>query len=765
MSTLINIAGGGNDTLFENTLYVAKNGNDATGARNNASFPFLTIGAAIAASLVGDAILVSPGTYDEEGLTLQGRTLIGTGGWEHTVLGVDPTLATTNIITLDSDAYIQGFGINVPKTAFAGINCTQTGGTNSIYDISFYGNGETGTSLGTGIIRQGGGKTIGANVRVEKGGIKEVFKNIQGVLALEGIHVPQSQGDIQDVLLVTTNDPTGAAPTVAGRAQFLGFNCGKGDNGPFGPGNGVVNIVRTEGGAPGIIPNALIFTANFFNSENAVAGAGQYERIEILGGRFENITGYSVILDLGGNAQETVYRISANHQPTYLYSPLTAALSEFSLNFTQEQTNSLTSSYNIFGADQVAIGFAERGSDVAIGRGAPYTTGMKVLTTDNTAGPASDGGNFIDVTAAAESRVGSTFSFQTNVANETILVGTQRVDIVGTPLFFYGIESFMDATSSPLSDIVAEIWDGAAWVNVNFHSVAEDRGYSYGNTVFWRANVIELVRFKVDENTTWTTKTINGIAARWMRFRIVTPGASNPTIQRFRLIESSTNISRDGVLSSLGLSMFRKNISLNGPIWTGNISGPNTLVDFEQDIGVGPVYTHAIRSSLFDALGVRATIQLPIPVGTCTAFPLELRLNYGFTNGAATAINVGTPCQITTRVTIVKASGTLVASTAGVIVPVLRQQVDATDLATVVPVATTTDLIPEGATALTPYNDLVNKIHKEILIDNIDISDAYEEDIILIELEYTQDDGTTSQDIQLWSLELLGVAHQDGKSI
>ena len=762
MSTLINIAGGGNDTLFENTLYVAKNGSDATGTRNNASFPFLTIGAAIAASLPGDAILVSPGTYDEEGLTLQGRTLIGKGGWEHTVLGVAPASATTHIVTLDSDAYIQGFGMNVPQTAFAAINCTQAGGTNSIYDISLYGDGGTGTSLGTGIIRQGGGKTIGANVRVEKGGIKEVFKNIQGVLALEGIHVPQSQGDIQDVLLVTTNDPTGVAPTVAGRAQFLGFNCGKGDNGPFGVGNGVVNIVRTEGGASGVIPNALVFTANFFNSTNAVAGKGQYERIEILGGRFENITGYSVVLDLLGNAQETVYRISANHQPVYLYNPLAAALSEFSLNFTQEQTNSLTSSYNIFGADQVAIGFAERGSDVAIGRGAPYTTGMKVLTTDNTAGPASDGGNFIDVTAAAESRVGSTFSFQTNVANETILVGTQRADIVGIPLFFYGIETFMDATSSPLSDIVAEIWDGAAWVNVNFHSVAEDRGYSYGNTVFWRADIIELVRFNVDENTSWATKTINGIAARWMRFRIVTPGASNPTIQRFRLIESSTNISRDGVLSSLGLSMFRKNISLNGPIWTGN-SGGTALADVAENIG--GVYTHDIRDSQFNTVGSRAMIQLPIPVGTCTAFPLELRLNYGFTNASANTINVGTPPQITTRVTIVKSSGTLVASTAGVVVPVLRQQADATNLSTVVPVATITDLIPEGATGLTPYNDLVNKLHKETLTDSIDISDAYEEDIILIELEYTQDDGTTSQDIQLWSLELLGVAHQDGKSI
>ena len=63
------------------------------------------------------------------------------------------------------------------------------------------------------------------------------------------------------------------------------------------------------------------------------------------------------------------------------------------------------------------------------------------------------------------------------------------------------------------------------------------------------------------------------------------------------------------------------------------------------------------------------------------------------------------------------------------------------------------------------YNDLVNKLHKETLTDSIDISDAYEEDIILVELEYVQDDGNTSQDIQLWSLELLGVAHQDGKSI
>lgn len=749
-------------TSFENTLYVAKNGNDATGRRNEQAFPFLTVGAAIAASLAGDAILVSPGTYAEEGLTLQGRTLIGEAGWEHTVLGVASASATTHIVTLDSDAYIQGFGMNVPQTAFAAINCTQAGGTNSIYDISLYGDGGTGTSLGTGIIRQGGGKTIGSNIRVEKGGIKEVFKNISGVLALEGIHVPQSQGDIQDVLLVTTDDPTGVAPTVAGRAQFLGFNCGKGDNGPFGVGNGVLNIVRIEGGNTGVIPNALIFTANFFNSTNAVAGKGQYETIEILGGRFENITGYSVILDLLGTGLETKYRISANHQPVYLYNQLVAALGEFSLNYTQEQTDVFSSSFNIFGPDQVSIGFSERGSDMYIGRGAPYISGMIVLTTDNTAGPASDGANFINETAAATSRQGSTFGFQTNVANESILIGTQRRDITGTPLDFYGLDA-VTGSAAPGSEIITEIWDGAAWVEINYHTVQEDRGYSYGKTVFWRAGEEEHTRINITSATNWVAKTINGTLAKWLRFRLITPAALNPGIEKVRLLESVAHISKDGVLSAMGLGMFQKNFSLNGPIWTGNAGGPTSLANVSQDIGVGPVYTHLIRESLFDAIGVRAMIQLPIPVGTCTAFPLELRLNYGFTNATGT-VNVGAPNRIQTRVTIVKASGTLIADSSGAVLPTPRQAIDATDLATVVPISTITDLIPTGVTPLTTYASLVNKLHKETLIDIIDVSDAYEEDMILIELVYNQRDSATQQ-IQLWSLELLGVAHQDGKSI
>lgn len=48
-----------------NITTVSKIGDDSTGERNNSGKPFLTIGAAVAASLLGDLIIVCPGVYDE----------------------------------------------------------------------------------------------------------------------------------------------------------------------------------------------------------------------------------------------------------------------------------------------------------------------------------------------------------------------------------------------------------------------------------------------------------------------------------------------------------------------------------------------------------------------------------------------------------------------------------------------------------------------------------------------------------------------------
>lgn len=62
MPTGISISSGGSITT-NNAVYVAANGVDATGARNNLAKPFLTLEAAKAVALSGDTIYVYPGTY------------------------------------------------------------------------------------------------------------------------------------------------------------------------------------------------------------------------------------------------------------------------------------------------------------------------------------------------------------------------------------------------------------------------------------------------------------------------------------------------------------------------------------------------------------------------------------------------------------------------------------------------------------------------------------------------------------------------------
>jgi hypothetical protein len=58
-------------TVLESaTIFVMKNGNNATGARGNRTKPYLTIAAAFAVAQSGDLVLVGPGTFVEVGLTI-----------------------------------------------------------------------------------------------------------------------------------------------------------------------------------------------------------------------------------------------------------------------------------------------------------------------------------------------------------------------------------------------------------------------------------------------------------------------------------------------------------------------------------------------------------------------------------------------------------------------------------------------------------------------------------------------------------------------
>jgi hypothetical protein len=138
------------------------NGNNVNAENDKPNLPYSSVGAALSAATNGDTVMVRPGTYLEENLNIPTNvSLISEGGWQVTRLGVVPSAATDNILILNRDSYINGFGINVPESTFSGIYAPNSGGTNGAYNITFYGNGSTG-STGTGLYKTGGGKIIGA---------------------------------------------------------------------------------------------------------------------------------------------------------------------------------------------------------------------------------------------------------------------------------------------------------------------------------------------------------------------------------------------------------------------------------------------------------------------------------------------------------------------------------------------------------------------------------------------------------------------------
>lgn len=83
-------------------------GSNATGARNG--LPFLTIGAAITASLAGDVVWVLPGTYTESIVTKAGVSVVGLDR-DRCILDRTGVAVATDIVTVAASVRIKNFVI------------------------------------------------------------------------------------------------------------------------------------------------------------------------------------------------------------------------------------------------------------------------------------------------------------------------------------------------------------------------------------------------------------------------------------------------------------------------------------------------------------------------------------------------------------------------------------------------------------------------------------------------------------------------------
>jgi hypothetical protein len=384
----------------------------------------------------------------------------------------------------------------------------------------------------------------------------------------------------------------------------------------------------------------------------------------------------------------------------------------------------------------------------SFGEGAAFTDAMVVITTDNTAGPTSDGGNLTDVSAAAASPSGSTVTFQGLTANHSILFGVNKLN-GGDYIKHWGLEIKQVAAAVEITpkSFVFEVWDGAAWVIFSImdnHSILFHR---YGNSVFIRANTEESIRYGLTSSSIWNKKVILSKNLFWSRIRLIADLTTAPTFQQFKMSSSRTSINGDGTNNYHGNSRYRESL-----ISSGNIFGESGVAgDVSINVGSGGVpigWPHKIKNSTLNSDDDAVYLHGNLPQGICTSCPLIFRATINLaTVGVdnATVILSVYPAEVV---------GNLVADPAGGITPLGRTVGNTKTITTGIGLTSTKTVDTTDGTRLY-YIDF----------DPIDVSDYYEGDMLFARVELDDDGTSTNADIVILSLEVSAVKWTLGQKL
>jgi hypothetical protein len=703
-----------------NTIWVdAVFGNDATALTDRQDKPFVTLGAALAVVSSGDVIMLRPGQYAEEGLTLpQGVSIEGQGGWQVTEVGLHA--AASDIMTVSDQSSIEGVSFLVPSTAgLAGVRYVGvTDPTFSIYNCNFYGDRGAGAGAGDGMVKQGAGKIIGAEIRGDRAGMNSLLRVSSGVLALESIHVPPDPfgGSIGAVALCEAT----------GRFQLVDINAGNPN---------VTDVVRMDGGT------AIIFGINTFNVQNSVHITADGIKLEILGGKMEqSVSGFAVLVDPLLTGANSIVRITANHQPIYSYPPVVAANADFGLAFFQEGDDLRYSEQRSFGSD-LALGFPERGSALYGGQGSPYGRGLYALTTDNTASPTSDGGNFVDITAEAQSLTSSTFTFQGTGAGHSILWCSQRLDVASVQLKHWGLRLIQTTAGSGGTYVFEVSAAGTNWTTMGVMAYSEDEEYRYSNDVFIRPDSVEIIHWGLDDNSAWTNRTINGQAGYWARVRIATTVTTAPVFETLWLAASYFETNDRGQRTATGLARWRDTLVGVGNIWSEGGSIANSTSAVGSGGGLTG-WTHEIDNSSMNVANEALYFQFTLPRGIDTSYPLSLKFYYQYAQTGTNDFSVSmVPMEV---------AGNEIADPAGGIVPIPRTLAD-TDEKTA---------NPGVGYTLTCGGSSTTKI-QATEFGPFPIEGFYEDDMVALRVQMVNG----NPDTIAWGISIEGVFWSDGRGL
>lgn len=704
-----------------NTLWVDGTNGIVAGTVGRQDLAWNTIGAALSAASSGQFVLVRPGTYAESGLTVpSGVSLLSTGG--QFVTSITGAAATGTRVTMTASSVMQGFSVTLPTDALPAIACTHASGVSTVTYITFNGAGAS----GIGLRLSTGGKVICFEIRYGTGDCDAIIEATDGILAMDSMHVPGSAGAVA----------VGIRLSGGARGQVLNPNMG----------------------APTVVTGVQVFDAifigigvNLFNMKNAIRISDNTADVRVTNGllaAFHPTDPYfELLVDPGLTGVGGVVRIQAQMEKKFSV-PSTWINSDHAWTLFTKSDDTDDASYQLWGVT-LAAGHPELGSASSFGEGLPYSTGNAVFTTDGTLDASdNDGQGFVDETVAAESKSGSTFSFQNNTAGHSILFCTERLDSTATQLKFWALEVDQTAAASlGGGSFIWEVRDTAGdWHEIAVMAASNDEGYSYANNVFLRSPSSEAIQFGIDDDTTWDVAEINGVSGYWARVRIAVTVSTAPTFERFRLSPSSRYTNKKGQLAARGLAQWKSQLYGIGNAW-GEIAGAGDATIAVGTGGLPTGWNNKIKKGLLNGDGDAGSFQGTIPDGLNTAFPLFLTLDYSIV-GASTIASAAT---INGAFLPLAAGGVLVAATGNNTSPISRAATDAEEYnsKSATSYAVTT---PTGAVTNRP---------QRMTFGPFDISDYYAGDSFVCAIEL-DNDGTDNVDIALWSLTINGVRFTQG---
>jgi hypothetical protein len=358
----------------------------------------------------------------------------------------------------------------------------------------------------------------------------------------------------------------------------------------------------------------------------------------------------------------------------------------------------------------------------------------------------------VDVTVAAQTLTGSTFSFQGAAVGHRIYFGSLRADAGGTPLKHWGgrvIQSLAGVGGTYRFLYFSAATGG--FEAVSSQAVNEAEGYRYSDEIFIRADT-ELIQYGLDSDTPWGQTVIDGVNAYWVCVEIVAAPAVVPVFETWWLLPSFIQSNDRGQSFQVGLSKFRQTLVAAGNIF-GETGG---VVTSAVPVGAGGIptgWTHVSPNSRLNSNGDAIYHQLALPDGICTAFDLRVYLLYTLQG----AQPVTTPPGMTCSLLLAPVSGNLVADPAGGILP-LPRTFAATSLLTATAAQTSSASLNGGA-------GLPAAINNRALFASFGPfsigSSLYEGDMLFLRMELDSD-GTPNQDVTAFALVVEGVKFASG---